>query len=82
MPTKPSSEALVLPRMTAPAARTRSTTESSRAGTRSSNQTEPLVVRMPAVICVSLIGIGNPCRGADRVATLHRPLGGLGLLTR
>ena len=57
----PNSDTLVFPSITAPALRTRSTTAAFRSGTRSSCTTDPMVVRTPAVICVSLMGTGRPC---------------------
>ena len=63
VPTMANSGTLVLPRMTAPAFRTRSTTAASRSGTRSLNTSEPAVVRIPRVIWLSLIETGNPCSG-------------------
>ena len=62
-PTMPNSGTLVLPIMTAPAFRTRSATAEFRSGTRCSHTTDPMVVGMPAVIWVSLMGTGRPCRG-------------------
>ena len=49
-----SSGVLVLATITAPAARTRSTTSSSRSGTWSASSGEPYVVRQPATSWVSL----------------------------
>src|SRR5207342_2691040 len=54
---------LVLPIGTAPAARIRATTRSSRSGTWSANSGEPYVVRQPATSWVSLNAKGSPCRG-------------------
>lgn len=60
---RPSSGTLVLPRVMAPAFRSRSTTRWSRPGTRSAKIGEPDVVRMPAVSCRSLCATGSPCSG-------------------
>jgi hypothetical protein len=54
---------LVLPMVTAPAARIRSTTRSSVSGTCSANSGEPYVVRQPATSWVSLNANGRPCSG-------------------
>src|SRR6185312_8508232 len=54
---------LVLPRMTAPAARSRSATAASRAGFDPSRASEPAVVCMrSAVSMLSLIRMGMPCK--------------------
>src|SRR6185295_7207803 len=53
---------LVLPKITAPASRSRRTASASRSGTWS-QASRPQVVRMPAVSYVSLIVIGTPCSG-------------------
>ena len=63
VPTKPSSEQLVLPRMMPPASIMRSRNAAWFWGTWSLKMTEPLVVRMPPVIWLSLMGMGSPCSG-------------------
>src|ERR1700736_3231308 len=68
---------LVLPKITAPAPRSRCTASASRSGTRSQAAT-PQVVRMPAVSYVSLIVIGTPCSGTTHLATRQRGVGGIG----
>ena len=54
---------LVLPIVTAPARRTRSTIRSSWSGTWSAYKVEPYVVRQPATAWVSLNANGSPCSG-------------------
>ena len=58
----PNSGTLVLPSITAPAPKTRSATAEFLSGTLFSYTTDPMVVRTPAVICVSLMGTGRPWR--------------------
>ena len=53
----------VFPIRMAPAAFSRATTSSSRAGTVFACSGEPHVVRMPPVACVSLCATGRPCSG-------------------
>ena len=62
-----------MPSTMAPAARTLSTTAESCCGTLSLNSSDPCVVRMPAVIWVSLMETGRPCRG-PRVSPLRTAL--------
>ena len=77
-PSSPSSGVLVLPSMMAPAPKIRRTTSESTLGTRSSNSSEPPVVRTPLVISRSLIETGTPCRGPSSLRQHHnRLLGGL-----
>ena len=57
---------LVLPMVTAPAVRIRSTTSSSASGTWSAKSGEPYVVRHPATSWVSLNANGRPWRGPSR----------------
>ena len=55
---------LVLPRMTAPASRRRSTMNASRGGRAPANASEPAVVIIrSAVAMLSLINTGTPCSG-------------------
>ena len=61
VPTMPNSGTLVFPSITAPAFKTLSTKAAFRSGTRFSYTTDPMVVRTPAVIWVSLTGTGRPC---------------------
>ena len=63
VPTKPSSEQFVFPRMIPPAWRMRSRNAALFCGMWSLKMMDPLVVRMPAVIWLSLMGIGSPWRG-------------------
>ena len=59
----PNSGVFVLPRMTAPAERRRSTTAESNSGTQSANAAHPKVVFNPAVSSRSLTQTGMPCSG-------------------
>ena len=52
---------LVLPTITAPAARSRAATAPSAAGTKSSKRRDPPVERMPAVHASSFRATGRPC---------------------
>ena len=63
VPTKPSSEQFVFPRMIPPAWRMRSRNAALFCGMWSLKMMDPLVVRMPAVIWLSLMGMGRPCSG-------------------
>ena len=63
VPDWPNSGVLVLPRITAPEAFTRSTTMESMSGTRSRNTADPMVVVTPLVSSRSLMEIGTPCNG-------------------
>ena len=63
VPTKPSSEQFVLPSMMPPSRRMRSRNAAWFWGTWSLKMMEPLVVRMPPVIWLSLMGMGRPWRG-------------------
>ena len=72
-PTMPNSGTLVLPSMTPPAFSTRSATAEFRSGTRFSYTTDPMVVRTPAVIWVSLMGTGRPCRGPSLSPRMTAP---------
>ena len=62
-PSRPNSGVFVLPRITAPAALTRSTTAESSSGTLSWKASDPPVVRIPRVSSRSLIEMGTPCSG-------------------
>ena len=64
-PLWPNSGMRVLPMRMAPAARSRVTVTSSRAGTLSAKIAEPCVVRMPAVSIWSLTLTGTPCSGGS-----------------
>ena len=66
-PSIPSAGVLVLPTMTAPAARRRSTITQSASGTCPAWAASPNVVRMPAVSCRSLTAMGTP-RSAPAVS--------------
>src|SRR3954462_4452699 len=58
------SERFVLPRITQPAARRRSTTNASRAALRSASASEPALVRMRSpVSMLSFNSTGMPCNG-------------------
>ena len=58
------SDRFVLPRITAPASRMRSTTNASRAGATSPSASDPAVVRMrSAVSMLSFTSTGIPCSG-------------------
>ena len=59
----PNSRQLLLPSITAPAARIRSTGRASASGTWLRKISEPLVVRTARVSAVSLIDTGTPCSG-------------------
>ena len=59
----PNSGVFVLPSMTAPAPRRRSTTAESNSGTQSANAAHPSVVFSPAVSSRSFTQIGTPCSG-------------------
>ena len=59
----PNSGVLVLPTVTAPAARSRATIRASWSGTQSANSGEPIVVRIPAVTKRSLCATGSPWSG-------------------
>ena len=63
VPTKPSSEQFVFPRMIPPAWRMRSRNAALFCGMWSLKMMDPLVVRMPAVIWLSLMGMGRPWSG-------------------
>ena len=63
-PRSPNAGVFVLPTITAPAARNRSTGMQSSAGTLSRKASEPYVVRSPRVSCRSLTPIGTPSSGA------------------
>ena len=63
VPDKPNSGVLVLPRMMAPAALTRSTTTESYSGARSRNNADPKVVVIPWVSSRSFTEMGMPCSG-------------------
>jgi len=54
-----------LPVLMTPAALNRSMIRSSKSGTASRKTGEPWVVRMPAVLWLSLCVIGTPCRGGS-----------------
>src|SRR3989441_8404824 len=56
----PNSDVVVLPVMTAPAARRRATATASSSGTTSANRREPPVVRRPRVKMTSLMETGTP----------------------
>src|SRR3972149_6313945 len=57
----PNSGVLVLPRITAPAALSRSTAIASSSGTKSAKMREPPVVTIPRVKRTSLMDTGTPC---------------------
>ena len=59
-PIIPNSGRFVLPSITAPAPRMRSTGSESSSGTRSAWNSDPMVVRTPAVSSESLIETGMP----------------------
>src|SRR6476620_8477294 len=61
----PNSGTLDLPVVTTPAAFNRATIRSSASGMKSLNASEPWVVRIPAVLLVSLCVMGRPWRGGN-----------------
>ncbi len=63
LPPAANSGQLVLPRITAPATRSRCTTSASSEGTWSLNSGDPYVVRRPATGVTSLMPTGSPHRG-------------------
>ena len=67
---------LVLPIVTAPALRIRSTSRRSVSGTWSAKSGEPYVVRQPATSWVSLKACGRPCSGPVSLAPGERLVGG------
>src|SRR5437867_1849375 len=66
------SSRLVLPRTTAPAARSRSTTVASYGGTNASSIFDPHVVRTPRVHRTSLSARGAPSSGPSGAPARHR----------
>ena len=60
---KANSDRFVLPRITAPAARSLATTVESRSGTEFCSATLPAVVGRPATSRLSLTSTGMPCSG-------------------
>ena len=60
---RPPSAAFVLPKITAPAARSRATASASAAGTWLASPAAPEVLARPAVSKLSLIVMGTPCSG-------------------
>ncbi len=68
----PNSSRLVLPTMTAPAERSRSTAVASRSGANPSRLREAQVVSRPAVLMLSLIAIGTPVSGVASPAARRR----------
>src|SRR6476469_9105948 len=61
----PNSGTFVFPVLTTPAALSRAMIRSSLVGTKALSTTEPWVVRIPAVLLVSLWVRGRPCRGGS-----------------
>ena len=72
----------VLPRMIAPAERSRSTTTASYSGRRPACSTVPSSVGMSAVSMMSLTPTGSPCSGPSRVALAPHAVDVAGLLQR
>ena len=63
-PLQANSEQLVMPRITAPSARSRATGQASAGAMKSSNRREPCVMRRPCTHRLSLTVIGTPARGS------------------